>query len=196
MHSLLSALACLSISAMCLNVFATMNDDNQTLVLMAYVTSEGARPWGGFECRRGYAQGCAASAVVMWANTYDILLTMQSTLRVNGGASRVVGGEEGGCDRLAVGFADDACALYLWWAPRELATPECGAEARSGISVFRLCMHHVQRDDGSCAAHLSSPRAGADGPARCAAGDWRLGPVDMQSESLGVPVAYYSEVRQ
>jgi hypothetical protein len=91
-------------------LFASMDTNNKTVVLTAYGTSEQVlgQEKGVFECKRGYAQGCTSSASVGWVSFYDILLSLQNTIGVDGGTFRAMGDEEGECDRSSLAYADDA----------------------------------------------------------------------------------------
>ena len=94
------------------DMFALMDVCNRTVVVTAYGTSEEVLGEEGvFECARGYAQGCTSSANIGWVSFYDILLTLQNTIGIDGGTFRATGDEDGECDRSTLAFADDA--FYL-----------------------------------------------------------------------------------
>ncbi len=90
-------------------LFSSMDEGNKTVVLTAYGTSSDilGDTDGTFECLRGYAQGCTTSAAIGWTSFYDIFLSMQNEIGVDGGSFRVVDDTNGECDRSNLAFADD-----------------------------------------------------------------------------------------
>ena len=82
-------------------LFSSMDEGNKTVVLTAYGTSSDilGDTDGTFECLRGYAQGCTTSAAIGWTSFYDIFLSMQNEIGVDGGSFRVVDDTNGECDR-------------------------------------------------------------------------------------------------
>ena len=116
-------------------MFASMDEGNQTVVLTAYGTSaEVLGDIGTFECLRGYAQGCTSSASMGWNSAYDVLLSMQNSIGTDGGTFNVLGDENGECDRSTLAYADDA--LYLSGGACT-ASPRRSAELKLAIgSLF------------------------------------------------------------
>ena len=119
-----------------------MDEDNKTVVVTAYGTSEDVLGKEGvFEAARGYAQGCSSSASIGWVSFYDILLTLQKTIGVDDGSFRVVGDEEGEKERSTLAYGDDVC--YMTGGPTT-SSPRRSMEIKLAVASLFYDFTEIQ----------------------------------------------------